>query len=262
MRSKPPQLFKSNRIEEAIEFIKSHAPKDEPYYVGISGGKDSTVVADLVRRSEVPAKLFYSATGIDPPEIVHHIKRNYPHATILKPAFSFYKGIVEKGFPTKFNRWCCDVLKEKPSKGIPYKHRIMGIRAEESNKRAIKGRISKMGKWTIYKPIFFWLEWEIWDYIEENKLPYCKLYDEGFDRLGCVVCPFMCQDNQKNILRHKKRWPSIYKAFERAMYELWQKDCKTGDELSRYSTFDEMLQDWYLGRYKSVETEKKGGMLW
>ena len=53
-------------------------------------------------------------------------------------------------------------------------------------------------------PIFDWFEWEIWEYIEENNLPYCSLYDEGFHRLGCVICPFLTY-RQHQI--HKQRWP-------------------------------------------------------
>ena len=38
-------------------------------------------------------------------------------------------------------------------------------------------------------PILDWTEHDVWKFIKHYNLPYCSLYDEGFDRLGCVGCP-------------------------------------------------------------------------
>ena len=189
-----------------------------------------------------------SATGIDPPEIVSFIKRNMGDVVFKKPKNSFYFDIVKKGYPTPLARWCCDTLKKNPTKDIPLKHRLMGIRAEESPRRRKFGSISQMGKWTIYKPIFGWLEWEVWEYIERHNLPYCKLYDEGHDRLGCVVCPFL-QGQMAKIERNKKRWPGIYRAFEMSMYLLWERKLHHRDSVKgRAKLFDEFLDNWYRGK--------------
>ena len=71
--------------EEAIEFIIQNKPKDKPWFVGISGGKDSCVTKKLVEMSGVDAEYYYSATGIDPPEIVKFIKQNMPDVEFKKP---------------------------------------------------------------------------------------------------------------------------------------------------------------------------------
>ena len=229
---------------EAIEFIQTNEP-EEGYFVGFSGGKDSIVTYDLVKKSGVKHFPFYSCTGIDPPSVVHFIKQNYPEITFIKPKEDFYAGIIRRGLPTIFKRWCCQALKETTIKVNPLKHRIMGIRAEESIKRAGKPRISpfKSKKILHYKPIFYWNEYHVWNYIEQNNLKYPSLYDEGFNRIGCVVCPFI---NYKQKMINKKLYPGIYRASEIAAkqhFVLKHKD-KYADE-----TFEEWLQYWYEHSY-------------
>lgn len=179
-------------LEETIDYIRRNEPP-EGYFVGFSGGKDSVVVLDLVRRAGVRHQAWYSYTTIDPPEVVRFIKKNYQVVKWAYPAMSFFRFIYEypKGYPTISRRWCCDLLKKAPVKNNPLCHRIMGTRAEESARRAARPRTFSNGRITYYKPIFSWLEWQIWDHIEKYDLPYCELYDQGFDRLGCVICPFI-----------------------------------------------------------------------
>ena len=251
------KLFEDWTTRVAIEFIQKHEPP-EGYFLGFSGGKDSVVLYNLTEKSGVKFQAYYSNTGIDPPEVVHFIKKNYPDIIFLRPKTSFYKAVEQKGFPTKFARWCCDYLKKDPSKPIKLNHRLMGVRAEESAKRAKRGEISALGKWVIYKPIFNWLEWEIWDYIEKNSLPYCKLYDEGFHRIGCVICPFICGKNQTNLELHKKRWPAMYKAFEKSMYNLWINREQFRQRKKNYSfSFEEFLENWYLANPNDPKQEKE-----
>ena len=239
-----------SKQEEAINFIKKHEPPEGSYFLGFSGGKDSTVLKHLAELSGVRFRSYYSATGIDPPEVVSFIKRHHPDVVFCHPKESFYKLIVKKGFPTKFARWCCDELKKNPCKHIQLPHKLMGIRFEESSKRASRGEISVYKKQHIYKPIFRWTEYDIWDHIERHNLPYCSLYDEGFDRLGCVVCPFLCGDRmERKLMKHKEKWPKIYAAFERAMYELYEDREWYRQKTKGYSMlFEEFLDNWYKGK--------------
>ena len=196
----------------AIDFIQKYEP-EEGYFVGFSGGKDSVVVLDLVQKAGVKYKAYYSATGIDPPELVKFINKNYPYVIHKRPLWkghrSFFGMLIDKGIaPTMFTRWCCNKLKKDPTNDVPLQHRIMGIRAEESFKRRKRGLISNRGRFKIYHPIFSWLEWEIWDYIERNNLPYCVLYDNPYiSRIGCVLCPFLSYEQHKI---HRSIWPKYY----------------------------------------------------
>ena len=231
--------------EEAIEFIRLHEPP-EGYFLGFSGGKDSVVLYDLTVKAGVKFSPFYSATGIDPPEVVKFIRKNYPEVTFCRPKESFFALIPKKGFPTKFTRWCCDKIKKDNTKHIPLSCRLVGIRAEESHKRAHRPKIDRYSKkQVLYKPIFSWLEWEIWEHIDHYEISYCSLYDEGFDRLGCVICPFICRPGR--LERHKERWPKQYRTFEHAMKRLWDKG-RPNNVPWRETTFQEFLNNWYAGK--------------
>jgi len=240
--------------QEAIEFIREHEP-EEGYFLGFSGGKDSVVLYDLTEKAGVKFQAYYSATGIDAPEVVKFIREHYPHVIHKRPKESFFAMILKNGYPNKWRRWCCDKLKKEPTKHIPLAHRLMGIRSEESTKRAHRGRISQLTKNNIhYKPIFSWKEWEIWDYIDNNNLSYCSLYDEGFSRLGCVVCPFLCHGIRGDLKRHMDRWPKHYRAFEKAMRKLFDNylcviNPRSGAwNYRRETDFDEFLNNWYRGK--------------
>ena len=270
MKLKP--FIKNNHEEEAIQFIQEHEPP-EGYFLGFSGGKDSIVMKHLADLSGVKYQAYYAATGIDPPEIVKFIREHHPDVIFKRPHFkmprkfpdwegthSFFGMIPKKGYPTRFRRWCCDELKKKPTDDIPLKHRLMGIRAEESSKRASRMKIESFRKKQImYKPIFSWLEWEIWEFIETYKLPYCSLYDEGFSRIGCVICPMFCGDSrskQQRLQIYKARWPKFYVAFEKSMKKFW---VDIGPEFIKKgyaNNSEEFLQSWYNGNGSEAKSHK------
>lgn len=188
-------------IEEAIGFIREHEPP-EGYALFTSFGKDSVVLHDLCEKSGCKFKAYYNATYIDPPEITSFGRKHYPQVTWLAPDMRFWDGIIKKGLPLQRQRWCCNVLKHKTKsmQQIPFKHHIIGLRKQESPRRAKKPRIETFDGRTVYKPIFEWTEKQIWQYVRETSLPYCSLYDEGWERLGCIVC---CMDTSK-VMNKKK----------------------------------------------------------
>lgn len=95
-------LWGNTKVDKALEFIKKHEPP-EGYFLGFSGGKDSVVLYDLARRAAIKFQAYYSCTGIDPPELVSFIKREYPDVTFKHPKETFWALILKKQFPTLVN---------------------------------------------------------------------------------------------------------------------------------------------------------------
>ena len=259
-------------VGEALEFLKKNEPKGGGgYFIGFSGGKDSIVSLSLAREAGVKHQAFYSVTGIDPPEVVKFIRKEYPEVIWLKPQTPFYKDLLKKAPPRRMFRWCCTTLKKDPAKpvrmremfGHGYLSRIMGIRAEESTRRASRPRIDPYDGVTIFKPIFYWAEWHVWEYLETRGLAYPSLYDEGFDRIGCVVCPFTMSGSLKAMHRVKERWPAMFRAFENVVRD-WFENHRTSESLEKYKgqTLEEFLFAYYSGKRVNELVEPKDESLW
>lgn len=233
--------------EVAIERIRTFTPP-EGYYVAFSGGKDSIVVLDLVRRANVKHDFHYCLTGIDPPELVYFIRRFYPDVIVDKPKMTIWEGFARNGPPTRLARWCCEILKEHGGEG---RFCITGVRAEESPRRArrqmvehcLKGR----GKRFLH-PIIDWTYQDIWGYIHRFNLPYCELYDKGFKRIGCIGCPM----STYRALEFKM-YPKIRDAWYRAFVRYFEAH-KEGLS-DRFKDADDMW-DWWLQNKSLAEFRK------
>lgn len=93
-------------------------------------------------------------------------------------------------------------------------------------------------------PIIDFTTKEIWEYIRMNNLPYCKLYDEGFKRIGCILCPM---ENRANKKRDFELYPKICEAWYRAGERRFKE--KPDVILNkRFKTFDEQWKWWLSGK--------------
>lgn len=70
---------------------------------------------------------------------------------------------------------------------------------------------------TLVNPIIDWEEEDVWAFLNENGIPHCSLYDEGFKRLGCIGCPM---SGSKNMARDFERWPKYKELYIRAFQKM------------------------------------------
>jgi phosphoadenosine phosphosulfate reductase len=204
--------------EKALAVIREYGQKMVDLFgfvpIAFSGGKDSIVVKDLVRRSGLPYRCFYAVTTIDPPELVHYIMEHHPDTKWIRPAKgTFFHRLAMKGPPSRLVRWCCAEYKESR---IPYQWRVLGVRAEESKSRKQNWKVFtpfKDGS-IVIAPVLYWTDADVWAYIRAKALPYCKLYDEGWSRLGCIGCPLAGVSQQ---IKEFRRWPGYARLWKRGV---------------------------------------------
>ena len=239
---------------EAVEFLREHEPL-EGYQLCFSGGKDSIVMRNLADIASVRYTALFNCTTIDPPLIYKFIRFYYPNTVWHFPKCNFFARITVKGPAWRKVRWCCQELKE--SGDIPGLNSLLiGIRAEESRQRAERKRIEPARKkkgLMYYAPIHGWKEWQIWEHIEKWGLPYPSLYDEGYSRIGCKLCPMTFGPSpaaQARLQREKERYPHFVKRFEEALRVWFEKDVarrKAQGVKVWHENFNEFLRSYYRG---------------
>jgi phosphoadenosine phosphosulfate reductase len=236
-------LFGDTKEYQAIALLQEFEPA-EGYYLAFSGGKDSTVLYDLAVRSGVKFDAHYNVTTVDPPELVYHIRKHFPDVKFEHHnGLTMWQLIVKKRFPpTRIARYCCEALKEGGGTGRVV---LTGIRWAESVKRSKRRQVEACytGKKNYVNPIINWSTDEVWQYIREHDLPYCSLYDEGFTRLGCVMCPMSGRDG---MLRDAARWPKIADAYRRAIRRSLNKAIDDGLERGQWRRDSDDMYDWWL----------------
>ena len=76
--------------------------------------------------------------------------------------------------------------------------------------RCINGKDS-----ILVSPIFNWTKRDVWTFLNEVvRVPHCELYDQGYKRIGCILCP-MAQHRQK--VRELKDFPHVKRGWIRAI---------------------------------------------
>lgn len=237
------------KTAEAIRFIQRHSKNHaSTLMVGFSGGKDSVVIAKLCELAGIDYRLVHSLTGVDMPEVVQFIRKQYPDCQIVRPKQNFWHSITTRNPPLPNYRWCCTTLKKQPSHKLPYKLRVMGIRKEESRTRARYPRVNyfeKLDHTHIY-PIFEWNEAEVWEFIEQYNLPVPSIYNEGICRGGCIVCPY---HSQLEYETYRKKYPAVYRLFERQVGKWFAKRKAQGRDMA-YDSAQAFLDDWY--KHKAI----------
>ena len=241
------QLFEvRDKVKEAIAILKDLEPK-EGYYLADSGGKDSDVILELARMSGVKFESHHNLTTIDPPDVIYHMREHHKETVIDRPKIPFLQQLIKSGYPTRQARWCCAIYKETGGSGRLV---ITGVRGAESAKRARRKMVEFCYNGTgkrYLNIIHSWKDEDVWEFHQKYSVPYCKLYDEGWNRIGCLMCP----NAGASRLTQAKRYPEYVKNFKKYFEKRYQYCVERGlTSATRFSSGEEMF-DFWLNEHKT-----------
>jgi phosphoadenosine phosphosulfate reductase len=203
-------IVEQTTVKKILAIYDKYKNKLDLFHVAFSGGKDSMVLLDLVKKI-LPKGSFvvvFGDTGMEFPDTYEAVQKTkllcekeeipfYTARSHLDPKESWKLF----GPPSRVLRWCCSVHKSTPQTlklrevtgntnytGLAF----VGVRAHESAARAEyeyenygkkqKGQFS-------HNSILEWTSAEIWLYIYANNLSINEAYKRGNSRAGCLLCP-------------------------------------------------------------------------
>lgn len=200
----PPNEETVRRIQR--EYLRS----DEPWFLGYSGGKDSSALLTLVfvalmglERRPKPVTVVYCDTGVDIPVVRRLVDATLGDVAaeaarvgvplrveraVPRPEDGYFVKVIGRGYPPPTNkfRWCTDRLRIDPVRrvfeSVPDRRSVvlLGIRKGESPER--DRTISRhgtdeeyyfrhAGRSLVYAPIVDYSVSEVWDTLYFNVFP-------------------------------------------------------------------------------------------
>ena len=201
-------IWKNREIIERLEsktimFMKSIFPNPSTVIVPWSGGKDSTVALILALKAYGKRRVVavYCDTGAEFPHT-----QNYVEDVAKKLGVSIvttYAGIDReilrrRQLPTHSNRWCTIMKVNSIEKTIgelvsdpETTILVLGDRDSESEPRSRRPvvRVNTRINVTEIAPLKMWGTAHVQTYLLKNNIGLNPLYDLGFYRIGCYICP-------------------------------------------------------------------------
>ncbi len=180
--------------------LKKHHPK---ITLACSFQAEDLVVLDMMLSIRKDARAFAIDTGrlhSETYEIAEEIRRRY--GNVIEWYFpekeAVEKLVNEKGLfsfreSIENRKECCYIRKVEPLKRAlkGMTAWITGLRREQSVTRSDLGQFEtdrSQGGIEKINPIVEWTIQDVWNYVIEKKIPYNRLYEEGYAQIGCEPC--------------------------------------------------------------------------
>ena len=203
-------VIEQTTVKKIYAVYTKYKNKLDAFHVAFSGGKDSCVLLELVKKA-LPKGSFiviFGDTGMEFPDTYDTVQKIKAQCDAQNIPFYTAKSHLTPqeswnlfGPPSRTLRWCCSVHKSTPQtlklREITGKNdytglAFVGVRAQESyarslyeyenNGKKIKGQFS-------HNPILEWTSAEIWIYIYAHHITINTAYKKGSARVGCLCCP-------------------------------------------------------------------------
>jgi phosphoadenosine phosphosulfate reductase len=191
--------------------LRDIAAEFSPATLASSLSAEDMVLTDVIARAGLPIEIFVLDTGRlhgDTLGLITQVRKHYGiPVSVYAPDPDAVAQYVNRHGRDAFygdlelRQRCCEIRKVQPLKrALAGKAAwITGQRREHSTSRSSlplreHDALHRLEK---FNPLADWAEGEVWDYIKSNRVPYNRLYDQGYRSIGCAPCtrPILPQED-------------------------------------------------------------------
>ncbi len=182
--------------------LREIAGRYAPVALASSLQAEDMVITDAIARLRLPIALFVLDTGRlheDTLALIPAIRQRYgievdvyePQASAVANYVHFYGRDAFYG-ATELRHKCCNIRKVEPlARALAGKRAwISGQRRAQASSRAQlpEREFDAAHGLEKFNPLASWSESAVWEYIREHRVPYNRLYDQGYRSIGCAPC--------------------------------------------------------------------------
>ena len=186
--------------EEAKTLIKKHINPLKNNAMFFSGGKDSLVGIDLLKKCDLLkyVKVYFPSSNYDFQEVIDIIKQ-------YKELYCEITPFCNNGGKTYETNSSFEMLQEKANaNNVLIKEKEIDLvcvqfRGSDEGVRSKDYHISDKDNHQRFSPVFYFSETNIWRYIRKYNLPYCTLYNKGYRSLGDYPITKPCMPICNNV---------------------------------------------------------------
>lgn len=194
------QYWATHLETKSIEEIMTWAvPQFAPRIAMTSSfGAEGVVLIDHLAKIGIKLPIIYLDTGFhfaETHELKARLEERYDLEIIVQQAELSVEAQAQLHGEKLYERnpdSCCSIRKVEPLKQALSKLDawVAALRRDQSSTRANIQVVEWNAKHQLVKinPLATWTRKDVWNYTIKNKLPYHRLYDEGYTSIGCQPC--------------------------------------------------------------------------
>jgi phosphoadenosine phosphosulfate reductase len=95
---------------------------------------------------------------------------------------------------------------------------------------------------TLVNPIVDWEDEDVWQFLNDNGIEHCELYDQGKRRIGCIGCPMNTAAAAADLIAYPAYRRMYIKTFDRMI----ENNKKNGIKMQEKWTDGEGVMRWWL----------------
>ena len=182
--------------------LRKIADDFSPAVLASSLSAEDMVLTDAIARAGLPIGVFVLDTGrlhADTLDLIQQIKLHFGmEVQIFTPDPAAVADYVSANGRDAFygdialRKRCCEIRKVEPlSRALAGKRAwITGQRREHGELRAqlAERELDPVHGIEKFNPLAAWSEAEVWNYVRRHRVPYNRLYDQGYRSIGCAPC--------------------------------------------------------------------------